>query len=373
MKVAIIHYWLVGMRGGERVLERICRLFPSADIFTHVYDPQGVSSLLRARNIKTSFIQSLPFANRMYQKYLPLMPLALEELNLEDYDLVISSEAGPAKGIIPRPDAAHVCYCHSPMRYIWDQYYCYKQASGLGVRLSMPFLAHQLRTWDIASSARVDAFVGNSHFVAQRINKYYRRYADVVHPPVDVDLFRSTPKPEPYFLWVGQLVPYKECAVAIRAFNKLKLPLLVIGHGSEEKKLKRMAAPNISFISSLPLNELRQAYANAQALIFTATEDFGIVPVEAQASGRPVIAYAAGGAMETIIDGETGLLFDERSEDALVEAVELFLKWKAHFDPRKAINHVQQYRPEVFDRKFSALVTKTVNGGTWEPAAALAS
>ena len=373
MRTAIIHYWLVGMRGGERVLERLCRLYPDADIFTHVYDPKSVSPYLRSRNIKTSFIQRLPFANRMYQKYLPLMPLALEELNLEAYDLIISSEAGPAKGVIPRPNATHVCYCHSPMRYIWDQYYCYKDASGFGTRASMPFLAHSLRNWDVTSAARVDTFVANSHFVAQRINKYYRRAANVVHPPVAVDLFHPSQERAPYFLWVGQLVPYKGGELAVRAFNKLKLPLLVVGRGSEEKKLKSIAGPNITFMHSMSLDQLRQAYAEAQALIFTATEDFGIVPVEAQACGTPVIAYAAGGALETIVEGETGLLFEERNEDSLIEAVEHFLQWKAHFDPGKAVNNAQHYRPEIFDRKFSALVAGALSGRIREPISALAS
>lgn len=362
MRTAIIHYWLVTMRGGERVLERICRLYPDADIFTHVYIPEAVSPYLRSRNIKTTFIQKLPFAATQYQRYLPLMPLALEQLDLENYDLVISTEAGPAKGVIPMPEATHVCYCHSPMRYIWDQYHPYRNASGRSTQMVMPFLAHQLRQWDISSAARVDSFAANSHFVAQRIRKYYRREADVVYPPVSVDLFSPSDMVEDYFLWVGQLVPYKGCDVAIEAFNRLKLPLVVVGQGSEKKRLQKMAGDTIRFVDSMRLEELRQAYAKARALIFTAKEDFGIVPLEAQASGRPVIAFGAGGASETVRDGETGLLFDDQTAQSLVDAVEHFLRWQNHFNPAKAVAQAQRFRPEYFDSRFSALVNSSIRG-----------
>lgn len=362
MRTAIIHYWLVGMRGGERVLERICKLYPDADLFTHVYVPEAVSPYLRSRNIKTTFIQKLPFSSTLYQRYLPLMPLALEELDLGGYDLVISAEAGPAKGVIPKPESTHVCYCHSPMRYIWDQYRTYSDASGAAMRLAMPFLAHQLRQWDVSTAARVDSFAANSNFIAQRIRKYYRREAQIVHPPVSVDLFSAVDAVDDYFLWVGQLVPYKGCEIAIAAFNRLKLPLLVVGQGSEKKRLQKMAGDTIRFVESMSLAQLRHAYAKAQALIFTAKEDFGIVPLEAQASGRPVIAFAGGGAWETVQDGETGLLFPEQSVDSLIGGVEEFLLWKKHFNSARAIANAQRFRPEVFDRRFVSFVNNAVNG-----------
>ena len=360
MKVAIIHYWLVTMRGGERVLERICRLYPQADIFTHVYDPTAMSPLLRSKNVKTTFIQKLPYATKLYQKYLPLMPMALEEIDLSDYDLVISAEAGPAKGVIARPDATHVCYCHSPMRYIWDQYHTYKASAGLLTRLSMPLIAHGLRQWDVTSAARVDTFAANSQFVAQRIRKYYRREATVVHPPVSVDLFSPAADLDSYFLWVGQLVPYKGCDIAIEAFNRLKLPLLIVGDGAQKARLKKIAGSTIRFAENMSLDQLRNAYARAQALVFTAKEDFGIVPIEAQASGRPVIAYGAGGALETVRDNETGLFFPEQTADSLVEAVERFISWKPHYNPAKALANAQDFRPELFDERFRTLVQSSM-------------
>lgn len=331
-----------------------------ADIFTHVYDPKSVSALLRSRTVKTTFIQRLPLATRLYKSYMPLMPIALEELDLSGYDLVISSEAGPAKGVIPRPDSTHVCYCHSPMRYIWDQYNIYKASAGPVTRAMMPYLSNRLRQWDMISSARVDAFAANSAFVSQRIEKYYRRDAQIVHPPVSVDLFQPSPERDDYFLWVGQLVPYKGCDIAIEAFNRLKLPLVIVGDGAGRKRLESKAGPTIKFVKSLPLKELARAYARAQALIFTAMEDFGIVPVEAQASGCPVIALGRGGALETVTEGDTGLFFGEQSAESLVQAVEKFLQIRHEFDPARAVASAQRFRPEQFDMRFAAFVNDAI-------------
>lgn len=348
-RVAIIHYWLVTMRGGERVIERLLHLFPDADIFTHVYDPSRVSDVIRARRVTTSFIQRLPASRRLYQQYLPLMPMALEELDLRGYDLVISSESGPAKGVITAPDAMHLCYVHSPMRYLWDHYHDYRERAGLINRSVMPFLFHRLRTWDVASASRVDRFVANSRFIQRRIDRAWRRPSDVVHPPVDVGLFHCADEIDDAYLWVGQLVPYKRPDLAVAAFNQLGLPLVMVGDGPMAKELQRMAGPNVRIVPRLGFDELRRHYARCRGFLFTAEEDFGIVPVEVMASGRPVIALRKGGALDTIAEDRSGTFFDEQTVPALVDAVERFERWLPHFDPRAAVRQASLFAPEVFD------------------------
>lgn len=326
MKVALVHYWLVSMRGGERVLESLCRMFPDADIFTHVVNPAGISRTIARHRIHTSFISRLPMPSRLYQKYLPLMPYALEALDLSGYDLVISSEAGPAKGIIPPLDAPHLCYCHSPMRYIWDQYHVYARRAGPLTRSLMLPMSHKLRIWDESSASRVDKFLANSRHVQKRINKFYRREADVLFPPVAVDAFAPAPRAElgDYYLWAGELVSYKRPDVAIEAFRRTGRKLLVIGDGPERKALERISGDNITFLGKTPFATLKQHFARCRALIFPGEEDFGIIPVEVQASGRPVIALGRGGALDTVIDGKTGMLFDDCSAEGLIAAIEHF-------------------------------------------------
>jgi glycosyltransferase involved in cell wall biosynthesis len=327
VKVALVHYWLVGMRGGERVLEALCRMFPGADIYTHVLDPAAISPLLASHKIETTFINRLPKAGRWYKSYLPLMPAALEALDLTGYDLIISSEAGPAKGIIPGPNAVHLSYVHSPMRYIWDQYHVYRRNAGPVARLSMLPISHWLRMWDVTSAARVDRFVANSHFVARRIGKYYRRPADVVFPPVAVDLFAPAPANEldDFYLWAGELVSYKRPDVAIDAFVKSGRRLVVIGDGPERRSLERRAeGSRIEFLGKTDFDRLRSHMARCRALVFPGEEDFGIIPVEVQASGRPVIALGSGGVLDSVVDGETGMFFDQPTSDALNDAIERF-------------------------------------------------
>jgi glycosyltransferase involved in cell wall biosynthesis len=353
MRVAIIHYWLVAMRGGERVLERLCTLYPQADIFTHVYDPEAVSPLIRSHKVTTSFIQKLPWATRKYQSYLPLMPLALEQFDLRDYDLVIASEAGPAKGVITRPDAVSLCYCHSPMRYIWDQYPVYRAQAGAMTRLAMPWLSHRLRQWDTISATRVDRFAANSGFVRGRVRKFYGRDADVIYPPVAVEDF-SLAEPEDHYLWVGQLVPYKRPDLVVDAFNANGLPLQIIGDGASAGELRKRAKGNVRFIDRLDYRGLRQAYAQARALVFTAEEDFGIVPVEGMAAGRPVIAYGRGGATETVVNGETGLFFMEQSVAALNDAVARLEHWLPGFDPAVAQARARRFGTARFDQEIRA-------------------
>ena len=348
-KVAIIHYWLVGMRGGERVLERLLHLFPEADIFTHVYDPAAVSDVIRRQQVRTTFIQKLPRATSLYQKYLPLMPMALEQLDLRGYDLVISSESGPAKGVIAPPDALHLCYCHSPMRYLWDHFADYRNSAGFAARMTMPLVFPGLRQWDQSSAARVDRIVANSNFIRQRIRRTWRRDSVVVHPPVPVQEYALPQDTRDFYLWVGQLTRYKRADLAVEAFNKLRLPLLMIGQGDLEPQLREIVGPNIVILPKLKFAELKKAYASCKALIFTAEEDFGIIPVEVNASGRPVIGYGRGGLLDSIIDGQTGLYFKEQEIDSLVDAVQRFERWQGDFEPALARRNASRFAPEIFD------------------------
>jgi glycosyltransferase involved in cell wall biosynthesis len=356
VRTAIIHYWLVRMRGGEKVLEALCELYPQADIFTHVVVPEALSPRLKAHRIETSFIARLPRAKIWYKKYLPLMPLALEHLDLREYDLVISSESGPAKGVVPPADALHVCYCHSPMRYVWNMYHDYRASSAGLTRLGMPLLTHYLRTWDQSSAARVDSFIANSHNVAARIKRYYRRNADVVHPPVDVDAFSPVPEAEvgEHYLMVGELVRYKRPELAVRAFNAMGKRLIVIGGGEMLDELRREAGRNVEMLGSQPFASLQFHYARCRGLVFPGEEDFGIVPVEAMASGRPVIAFGRGGATETIVDGVTGVFFDRQTVDELIAAVERFETM--HFDPRAIAAHAQVFDRARFKREVHASI-----------------
>lgn len=348
-RVAIVHYWLVTMRGGERVLERLLHLFPDADIFTHVYDPEAVSDVIRARKVHTSFIDRLPGARRHYQRYLPLMPMALEQMDPRGYDLVISSESGPAKGVITRPDALHLCYVHSPMRYLWDHYHDYRDATGMLNRAAMPWLFHKLRQWDTMSAARVDRFLANSRFIHQRIEKAWRRPAAVVHPPVDTALFSPSGTVENSYLWAGQMVPYKRPDLAIDAFSRMGLPLTVVGDGPLLSEMRRRAGPTVTIIPRLPFDDLRRAFATCRALVFTAEEDFGIVPVEVMASGRPVLALSRGGALDSVAPGVSGLFFAEQTVQSVIDGVRRMEEWLPHFTPAAAVAKAQEFSPERFD------------------------
>lgn len=361
-RVAIIHYWLVGMRGGEKVLEALCRMFPQADIFTHVADPKTLSAVLKRHKITQTRVGRLPFAKTLYQTYLPLMPRALEELDLSGYDLVISSEAGPAKGVIAPPNAPHLCYCHSPMRYLWDQYHVYRNGAGVLTRAAMPHFAHGLRQWDVTSAQRVDGFVANSHFVAKRIEKYWRRQADVVAPPVALEEF--TPASQSmlgdFYLWVGELAPYKRPDLAIEAFKRLDKPLLVIGGPDKQvQALKAGAGRQTTFLGKVSFDVMKDHMARCKALIFPGEEDFGIVPVEVMASGRPVIAYGRGGILDTVVPGETGLLFQDQTVDALIKAVTDFeASPLATAGPEACVAQSQHFSEAAFVRGIEAALAK---------------
>src|SRR3990172_2447787 len=303
MKVAIIHDWLTGMRGGEKCLEVFCEIFPDADLYTLIHIPGSVSRVIENRNIKTSFIQKMLGAIKHYRFYLPLFPLAIESFNLKGYDLIISSSHCVAKGIIPPQSVVNICYIYTPMRYVWDLYedYFNKERTGWFFRKAIRIFAHYLRMWDFTSSGRVDYFAAISNHVVKRIKKYYRRNAEVIYPPVDCDKFSLSEKAEDFYLIVSAFAPYKRIDIAIEAFNRLGLGLKIIGEGQDEKNLMRIARQNIEFLGWQDDNTLKEYYSKCKALIFPGEEDFGIVPVEAMASGRPVIAYGKGGAVETVI------------------------------------------------------------------------
>ena len=352
LRVALVHYWLVNMRGGEKVLEALCELFPQAVIYTHVYDPQAVSPIIRRHRVITTSVQRLPFARRHYQKYLGFMPQALEQLDLRDYDLVISSESGPAKGVLTTPATTHVCYCHTPMRYLWDMYPEYYARSGWLTRAVMRPVLHRMRQWDLASSFRVDRFVANSAFVASRIAKHYRREAEVIHPPVDVDGFAVSTSHDGFYLCLGQLVGYKRIDLAVEAFRELPdHRLVIIGEG-------RIGSlpPNVRALGRRSFAEVKDHLQRCRALIFPSEEDFGIVPVEAMACGKPVLAYGRGGALESVVDGVTGLHFAEQSAHALRDTVLRFEAESDLFDPARIRAHALGYGRDVFDRKMLAFL-----------------
>jgi len=356
MKVAIVHYWLHAMRGGEQVVEALCEMYPQADLFTHVYRPQAVSAAINAHRVHTTFIDRLPFSRRWHACYLPLMPLALEQLDLRAYDLVISSESGPAKGVITTPETLHVCYCHTPMRYLWDMYHDYAAELSWPLRWAFRPLAHRLRLWDLASAARVDHFVANSAFVARRIAKHYRREALVIHPPVDTEHFAAGDGGGDFFLWVGQLTAYKRPLDAVEACNRLRQRLVVIGDGEQLRAVRKRAGPGIEVLGPQPSSVVRDHYRRCRALLFPGIEDFGITAVEAMASGKPVIALHGGGAAETVVDRGTGLLYRQPGVEGLMQAIERFAELEASFDPVRLRAHAERFGKPRFVREFGALI-----------------
>jgi glycosyltransferase involved in cell wall biosynthesis len=310
--------------------------------------------------IETSFISRLPGAKKHYQKYLPLMPLALEQLDLTNYDLIISSESGPAKGVITRPDAVHICYCHSPMRYIWDMYHEYSATAGRLIRALFPFIAHRLRIWDRLSADRVDHFITNSSFISSRVQKFYRRDSTVIFPPVNTGEFSPQQERGDFYLCLGQLVPYKKADLAVDAFNKLGLPLVVVGEGELYETLKARAGTNVTLMGRQPFPVIKDLLECCRGLIFPGVEDFGIVPVEAMAAGAPVIAFAKGGALETVIHGRTGIHFHEQSVDALISAVQQLESGEFVFSPSELHEHAAGFDKSVFKQKITSFVDQAL-------------
>jgi glycosyltransferase involved in cell wall biosynthesis len=356
-KVALVHDWLVRMRGGEKVLENLAQLFPTAEIFTLICERKNLSSFLQEKKITTSFLQRWKLGQRKYPFYLPLFPLAVEQFNFRSFDLIISSSHCVAKGIIPPPEVPHITYIYTPMRYLWDLYFDYFAGErNILKKTLISLFTHYLRLWDVVSSQRVDFFIACSRYVQQRIKKYYRREAEVIYPPVDTSFYQPTKEVEKYFLVVSALVPYKRIDLAVEAFNQLKLPLLIVGSGPEEKKLKKIAGRNIKFLGWRKEEELKEYYARAQALIFPGKEDFGLSPVEAQAAGRPVIAYQEGGVRETVVENKTGLFFSQQTPTDLIAAVLKFQKMK--FNPEEIRTHALKFDQKVFRENFKNFIHK---------------
>jgi glycosyltransferase involved in cell wall biosynthesis len=346
-RVALVHDWLTGMRGGEKVLEVLCELFPSADLFTLVHLPGKASPLIERHRIVTSPLQHVPKIGTYYRHLLPLMPWAMERLDFTGYDLVISTSHCVAKAAKKQPGAVHWSYCHTPMRYIWDQFEDYfgpGRSSAL-VRFAMRAVRPYLQTWDVAVCDRVDHFLANSRNVQQRIKRIYKRDSEVIYPPVDHAFFSQPagPRPieEPYFLIVSAFAPYKRLDIALETFKRLSKKVVVIGDGQDEARLKSIAGPNASFLGWRQNEELRGHFAYCRALIFPGVEDFGIVPLEAMSAGAPVIAFGQGGALETVRDGVTGLFFSEQTVESLVEALDRFER--TNFDKAAIQAHAAEF------------------------------
>lgn len=366
LNIALVHDWLTNMAGAERVLFNIAEIFPNATIFTSVYD-QGGAEAFASRKIITSYLQKYPMLKKKREFLIPFTPLAFESFDLGKYDVVITNTTFPAKGVITKPETVHICYCHTPTRYLWEPEIDPRTSKGflLGLRRKT---ALKLKPWDLAAADRPDHYLANSNYIKNRIKKYYHRDSQVIYPPVNVNKFSPAKNPKDikdYYLFVSRLIGYKKCDLVIEAFNKLELPLKIIGRGPEKKQLQKMAKSNIEFLGYLSDEEMKKYYREAKAFVFAAEEDFGIVPVEAMAAGRPVIAYGKGGAAETVVDGRTGLLFYKQSAESLVEAVKKFKPEKYKVSDIR--HQAERFSEERFRKEFKKAVEKIIfsNGTDW--------
>ena len=363
MRVAIVHDWLAVYAGAERVLEQMLAVFPDADLFALVDvldDDQR--TFLRGKTVKTSFLQRLPLVRRKYRNYLPLMPLAIEQFDLSGYDLVISSSHAVAKGVVTGPDQLHICMCYSPIRYAWDLQHQYLSEAGLdrGIKGALArLLLHYMRIWDVRTANGVDVFIAISKYIARRIRKAYRRDAYVVYPPVAVEEFPLQESKEDFYLTASRMVPYKRIDLIVEAFSQMpEKRLVVIGDGPDLDKVRAKAGPNVKLLGHQPFEVLKDYMRRAKAFVFAAEEDFGIVVVEAQAAGTPVLAYGKGGATEIVIQGETGLFFKEQTVEAVVRVVREFESGKYYFEPERIRENAERFSKARFQRKFSELVER---------------
>ncbi|AUT02475.1 glycosyl transferase family 1 [Nostoc sp. CENA543] len=363
LKYALVHEWLTPKAtGGSELVVREILNHVEADLYALIdFESTNPDSYLYQRQIGSTFLQHFPFAKNGIQKYLPFLPLAIEQLDLRQYDVILSSSHAVAKGVITTGDQVHICYCHSPMRYAWDLTFDYLHHSKLGRGVAgwvTRYLLHQLRQWDVLSANRVDYFIANSHHTARRIWRCYRREATVIYPPVNVDQFPFLPQKEDFYLTVSRLVSYKQVSLIVQAFNQLQRPLVIIGTGSEMKQIHKLANSNIKILGWQPDEVVKKYMARAKAFVYAACEDFGIALVEAQACGTPVIAYGAGGALETVKDvrsfkdNGTGILFPRQTVEALVETVEKFEIYQDALSPEYMRSHAAQFSPQVFTQRY---------------------
>ena len=358
-RIALVHDWLTGLRGGERVLEGLCKLHPQADLFTLVHVPGSCGPIIESRRITTSFLQRLPGAQRRYRHFLPLFPLAIESLDLSGYDLVLSTSHAVAKGCRPASGARHVAYIHTPMRYVWDQFDAYfgPGRAGWVTRGAAHLVAPWLRRWDVRSTARANGLIANSRFISERMRRVWGRAADaVVHPPVETSRFQPARNltaqergPRGYALMVTALVPYKRVDLAVQAFTRLGRRLLVAGDGPELDRLRAQAGPTVQFVGAVPHEELPELYAHASFFLLPGEEDFGIAPVEAQSAGRPVLALGRGGALETVVAGRTGAFFDEPTVDSLVAGIAAIDPLARDADPLSIHSHAEGFAAPRFE------------------------
>jgi len=355
VNVALVHDFFCNLGGSDQVVATLHQMYPQAPVFTLLVSERNKDAeVLREMDLHTSFVQRLPLSRRWHEPYLPLFPIAIESFDLTGYDLVLSSSHVCAKGVIPPPEALHLCYCHTPARYAWDLGPLYLGRLNPIQRAYAAAVMHRLRIWDVTTSVRVDHFVANSGFVAKRIRRYYRRSATVIHPPVDTQYFTPGGEEGEHFLVVSRLTAYKRVDLAIEAFNRLGLPLVVIGDGPERRRLQSRAGPNIKFLGAVARSQVREQMRSCRGLIFAGKEDFGITPVEVQATGRPVVAYGAGGVLETVVDGVTGILFSEQSTEAVCEAVAACAV--RSFDRDAIRQHAKQFDRDLFCRKMTDLI-----------------
>ncbi|MDP8922849.1 MAG: glycosyltransferase [Chloroflexota bacterium] len=357
MRVALAHDYLNQYGGAERVLEQLHDFYPSAPIYTSIYDRDAMPPAYRAWDIRTSFMQDLPLVTKHHQSYLMAYPIAFESFDLGQYDVVISNSSAFCKGVVTSPHTLHISYCLTPMRWVW-RYRDYVERERLGpvARLLLPPLIHYLRLWDAGAASRVDRFIAISTAVAARIKKYYRREAAIIHPPVDTHRFGARTNGGDFYLTVARLQPYRRIDLVVEAFRELGLPVKIVGDGRDRARLKARATRNIEFLGRVDDDTLRDLYANCRAYLFPGEEDFGIAPVEAQAAGRPVVAYAAGGALDTVIDGETGVLFREQTPEALIEAVRRLER--TSFDADRIRANAARFGTEVFRERFTEFVAE---------------
>lgn len=362
MKVALVHDYLVQYGGAERVLECFAEIFPKAPIYTMVYDRKLMKNAFADKKIITSFLQKIPFIGSHHRLFPLLMPMAIESFDLSEFDLIISDSNSYAKGVITSPQTLHICYCHTPMRYAWDD--CHQQLQEFDypgiVKNFIPLAMNYIRLWDKISADRPNKYIANSNFVAERIKKYYQMDSTVIHPPVSADKFKIRDRgkkglsAQNYYLIVGRALPYKRFDIAVEAFNKLGLPLKIIGQGPEIKKLRKAARANIEFLGYLSDKEITRYYACCKALIFPQKEDFGITALEAMSAGRPVIAYRGGGALETVAENKTGIFFDSQTPGTIIRAVKKFDNY--YFNPKEIREHALGFDKKIFKEKIKKFV-----------------